>query len=252
MKPTVTWVALLGLALLCGCANINARFDAGQRAFGAGAWQPCIDELERFTKDADCARDSRCEPARVDIAECRLRLGEPTKAFLALEDERKRELPGSLLLARIERLQTEAQKKLAATLPSAAGEGTLTVRFTSRVHDRIRFDHARFFLDLHPLPTDDQPYVAGTTVLPVPPTSVAAGMHELEVVTVFAGNGSGVYSYLASYRFTARSSLKFAVAAGAPVEVEVRVSDGDDMSAPINGSIHIDLVVRPPEAAPPP
>jgi hypothetical protein len=241
---------LVCLTALAACANVNARFDAGQRAFSTGAWQQCIDELERFTEDTDCASDPRCQQARTDVAECRLRLGDPTKAFFELEDMRPPAPSGNPLLARIERLQKEAQDTLASRMTSAAGEGTLTVRFTSRVHDWLRFHDARFFLDLHPLPTDNQPYVAGTTVLPVSPTSVAAGTHELEVKTVFAGNGSS-HNYLAGYTFTARSSQKIVVAAGAPIEVDVRVDDGDDLSVPIADSIRMDFVVRPPQAAPP-
>jgi hypothetical protein len=193
-------------AMLPSCANVNARYDAGQRAVAAGSWQSCVDELERFLEDADCASDARCEPARIDLAECRLRLGEPTRAFFALEDARKRELPGSPLLARIERLQKEAQDKLAASLPKAPGEGTLTVRFSSKVLDVFRFQSARFFLDLRPLPADNQAFVAGTPALPVPPTLVGSGSHELEVMAVFAGHGDGIYSYLSGYKFTARSS----------------------------------------------
>jgi hypothetical protein len=245
---TTKWVMTVGLAVFAACANVNARFDAGQRAFSAGAWQQCMDELERFSEDADCAHDSRCDTARIDIAECQLRLGDPTKAFFALENARTRELPESPLLARIERLQREGQNMLASRMTRAAGEGTLTVRFTSRVHDRIRLRGARFFLDLHTLPTDDDPAVAGTTRR-VPPTAVPAGTHELEVDAVFAGHGSGVYSYLAGYRFMARSSQKIVVAAGAPIEIEVRVDDGDDLSVPISDSLRMDFVVRPPEAA---
>jgi hypothetical protein len=250
--PIALVAVTVGLAALAACANVNARFDAGQRAFSTGAWQQCISELERFNEDADCARDSRCDPARIDIAECRLHLGAPTQAFFALEDVRKGEPPGSPLLPRIERLQRKAQNMFEASLTRAAGAGTLTVRFTSRVHDRLRFHHARFFLDLRPIPTDNQPYVAGTTVLPVPPTSVAAGTHELEVYTVFAGHGTGVYSYLAGYKFMARSSLKIAVAAGATIDVDVRADDGDDLSVPMSDSIRMHFDVRPPEAAPPP
>jgi hypothetical protein len=240
---------LVCLTALAACANVNARFDAGQRALSTGAWQPCIDELERFTADADCSRDPRCEQSRIDVAECRLRLGDPTKAFFELEDRRSRVPSGAPLLARIERLENEAQGTLASRMTRAAGEGTLTVRFTSRVHEWIRFDHARFFLDLHPLPTDNHPYDGGTTVLPVPPTSVGAGTHELEVYTVYAGNGS-YHGYLAGYRFRARSSQKLVVAAGAPIEVEVRAFD-DDPGGPIADSIHLDFVVRTPDAAPP-
>jgi hypothetical protein len=246
-------VMTVGLAALAACANVNARFDAGQRALSTGAWQQCIDELERFTEDADCASDPRCAQARIDGAECRLRLGDPTKAFFELESARAAASLGSLPYARIERLQKEAQDAFAARQTKAAGEGRLTVRFTSQVHDRIRFHHARFFLDLHPLPTDNQPYVLGTTVLPVvPPLSVAAGTHELEVNTVFVGHGIGVYSYLAGYRFTARSSRKIVVAAGAAIDVDVRAHDGDDQSGPIVDSIALDFAVRPPEAAPKP
>ncbi len=157
---------------------------------------------------------------------------------------------GDPLLARIERLQKEAQDTFASRMTNAAGEGTLTVRFTSRVHDRIRFQHARFFLDLRPLPTDDRPYVAGTTVLPIPPTSVAAGTHELEVVTVFVGHGTGQLAYLAGYKFWALANKTLVVAPSAPTEVEVRVDDGDDPSVPIADSIRLNFVVRTPEAAP--
>jgi hypothetical protein len=241
-------VMTVGLAALAACANVNARFDAGQRARSTGAWQQCIDELDRFTEDADCASDPRCEQVRVDVAECQLRLGDPTKAFFELEVARPGARPGNPLLARIELLQKEAQAALAARMTKADGDGTLTVMFTSRVHDRIRFHKARFFLDLHPLPTDNQPYVAGTTVIPVPPMSVAAGTHELEVDTVFAGNGS-YHAYLAAYRFVARKFQEIVVAAGATIEVDVRAHDGDDQSGPIADSIGVDFVVRPPKAA---
>jgi len=240
-------VMMVGLVAAAACANVNARFDAGQRAFSTGAWQQCIDELQRFIQDADCTSNPHCKQARIDVAECRLRLGEPTWAFFELEAIRPpSEDP---LRARIERLQKEAQTTLASHMTSAAGEGTLTVRFMSRVRDWLRLDHARFFVDLHPLPTDNQPYVAGTTVLPVPPTSVAAGTHELEVVTVFAGHGTGVYSYLAGYKFTARSAQKIVVAAGATINVDVRVDASDDLSVPIADSFHLHIVVQPPEAA---
>ena len=244
------WAILVCLVALAACANVNARFDTGERALSTGAWQQCIDEFERFKDDADCASDPRCKQTRIDVAECRLRNGEPTKAFFELEDARPGAPSGSPLLARIERLQKEAQDALAARMTKAAGEGTLTVSFTSRVHDRMRFHHARFFLDLHPIPTDNQPYVGGMTVLPVPPTSVGAGTHELEVTTVFAGHGIGVYSYLAGYKFTARSSQKVVVAAGKPLDVDVRVDDGDDLSVPMNDSLRMNLVVRAPDAPP--
>ncbi len=55
------WVMAVGLVAAAACANVNTNthFDAGQRAFSTGAWQLCIDELQRFTQDADCASDSR-------------------------------------------------------------------------------------------------------------------------------------------------------------------------------------------------
>jgi hypothetical protein len=229
-------------ALLAACANVNARFDAGQRALATGAWQQCIDELERFGADADCPSDSRCGPARVDVAECRLRQGDPAKAFFNLEVARKGEPPGSPLLARIDRLQKEAQDAFATSLKKAPGEGTLTVKFSSKVRDVFRFQGARFFLDLVPLPTDNQPYVPGTTVLPVPPTSVAAGTHQLEVTALYAGHGEGKYSYLKGYKFTARSAQEITVAAGAPIEVEVRAYDGDEEQ--LSDRLRIDFVVR--------
>jgi hypothetical protein len=238
---------LIGAAALASCANVNARFDAGQRAVATGAWQPCIEELEHFLEDADCTSDARCESARADIAECRLRLGESTRAFFALEDARKRAPPGSPLLARIERLQTKAQENLAAGLAKAPGEGMLTVRFSSNVRDTFRFQSAQFFVDLRPLRTNDQPYVGGATVS-FPPTPVAAGAHELEVTTLFAGHGEGVYSYLSGYKFTAGSSQKINVAAGAPIDVEVRVYDGDEDR--LADRLHLDFVVRAPDAAP--
>jgi hypothetical protein len=238
---------MVGLVAAAACANVNARFDAGQRALSTGAWQQCIDELQRFTQDADCTSNPHCKQARIDVAECRLKLGEPTWAFFELEAIRPpSEDP---LRARIERLQKEAQAALASRMTSAAGEGTLTVKFMSRVRDWLRFDHARFFLDLHPLPTDNQPYIAGTTVLPVPQVSIAAGTHELEVLTVFVGHGSGQLAYLGGYKFLARASQPFVVAPSAPTEVEVRVDDGDDPSVPIADSIHLNFVVRTPEAS---
>jgi hypothetical protein len=71
---------VLLLGTLTACANVNARYDGGQRAFSTGAWQQAIDELERFMPDADRASDSRCAQVRVDIAECQLRLGQATKS----------------------------------------------------------------------------------------------------------------------------------------------------------------------------
>ena len=80
-------VVLIGAAALVSCASADAHLHAGQHALAAGAWQQCIDELERFLEDADCESHG-CLSARMDIAECRLRLGEPTRAFFALEDAR--------------------------------------------------------------------------------------------------------------------------------------------------------------------
>jgi hypothetical protein len=69
-------------------------------------------------------------------------------------------------------------------------------------------------------------------------------------MAVFAGNGS-YHHYLAAYRFVSRSSLKIAVAAGAPIDVHVRVGDGGgDLGIPISDSLQMDFVVRTPDAPP--
>src|SRR5579863_2371534 len=133
-----------GLLALFGCANVNARYDAGQQALSSGAWQRATEELNRFSDDADCGTDPRCKQVRVDLAECRLRLGDPTAAFFALEAERQAVPSGTQLYARLERLQREAQDTLATRLPKATGEGTLSVTFTSKVHDRVVFRQAQF------------------------------------------------------------------------------------------------------------
>jgi hypothetical protein len=236
---------LAALLSLVSCANTNARYDEAQRAFSAGAWQRAIEGLESFLKEADCAattNDARCEEANVAIAECQLRLGDPTKAFFALESSRQREQGGGPRLARIERLQKEAQDTLAARLSRSPGEGSLSVRLRSQTRDHLRFHQARIFLDLHPLPTDRTPYVGGTTALIVPPTPVSQGSHELEVLVAFRGNGSGNLEYLNGYKFWTRSAQALVVGPTAPVEVEVLAHDVP--GAPIVDSLRLDFVVR--------
>jgi hypothetical protein len=241
-------VMMLGLTTLGGCASVNARYDEAQRALSTGAWQQALDELTRFQEAANCPNDPRCESVGIDIAECRLRLGEPTTAFFALESARQSSPPADPIHARIELLEKEAQADLSASLTKTAGVGTLTVRFAVSVHERLRFNEARFFLDLHSLPTGDQPYVAGTTMLPVSATPVAAGTHELAVTTVLNGYGTGSYSYLTGYKFMARSHQKFEVKAGKPIEVDVRLYDTVEPGAPISDSLHIAFDVREPDA----
>jgi hypothetical protein len=223
-------------AALAACANVNGRFDAGQRALAAGSWQQCISELERFEEDADCASDARCKQVRVDVAECRLRRGDPTNAFFELEWEAA--TPGSLQ-GRIERLKKEAQDAIASRQARATGEGTLSVRFTNQVRDRLALDRVRFLLDLQPLPTDERPYAAGAAVLAVPPTVLAAGKHELEVEAVYTGRyHDGLYSYLAAYKFETHSSQELALASGTSTEVAVRVED-DESAGPIIDALHV-------------
>lgn len=244
---TVRKVAAL-LSLACGarCANPNARYDEAERALSAGAWQQAIDRFKLFLADADCGTESeaaRCKEARVVIAECGLRLGNPTEAYFALEAARRLKPQGGPLDARIDRLEQEAQDTLAAGFSRSPGDGKLSVWFTREVHDRFRLREVRFLLDLHPIPTGSLPsYVAGTTMLMVPPTSVPAGRHEIEVVADFAGHGWGSYAYLHLYTFSSGSSRAIVIAPSAETQVDVRAYDDPD--AAMIDALHADFIVR--------
>jgi hypothetical protein len=69
------------------------------------------------------------------------------------------------------------------------------------------------------------------------------------VTTSFTGHGDGEHRYLNGYKFMARSSHKLDVAAGAPIDVEVRVYDGDEDQ--LADRLHIDFVMRKPDTAAP-
>jgi hypothetical protein len=218
MSKRLSWVALL-LAQM-GCASTDTLLASGRRELAAGQWQAAREDFAGVVNDACTSepKGKQCLEGRVGAAECQIRLGDPKGAYFALEEARQLGPLDASVDADLGRVQTAAQDAFARGGARPGGHASLSVAFVSQADPRLALDFARFFLDLHPIPTDNRPYLPGTTVLPVPPTDVPAGHHELEVLATF--NGVGRYS---GYRFNARSSQPVVLAAGTSTGILVQI-----------------------------
>jgi hypothetical protein len=210
-----------GLAVALGCATTDARFADGQRALASGAWQRASEAFAGFAAD-NCHAwdvDARCKEAQVDLGEALLQMGKPKRAYLALEAAKALGPFTGPVNARLYELEKKAQDAFATRLARAPGQATLLVTFESQTSDRFRFQGAKFLMDLHPLPTDPTPYVAGAVTRAVPVTAIPAGDHELEVTATYESGGR----LPPGYHFTVQEDHGFSLSPGASGELHVRV-----------------------------
>lgn len=117
------------------------------------------------------------------------------------------------------------------------------VRHHSKMSSAFRLVGAAYALDGVVLLDTNDAALLSARDFPVLESPLRPGAHELAVLLRYRGHGSGVFSYLAGYRFEVKEALRFQVPARGRAEVIVVGEENPDPTVPLEKRPRISLTV---------